>query len=217
MRALVICMCITARPVRGRRSTSLMANAAIAMRAGARIRLISFLCFSTLVKQRLSFTISPMTSSGMVIPGPRFPTWIHYFPRRVKGLRLYCGLRNSIRMKAAGGRQMDAFRLFVLRERLQVEYPLIFKSNGVLMNAYLEIARQGRNDWWRYLISFPAILVIWLFVGAIPVIGLMVYVSMDGDPATNFTGTGFVGVPVILEFLLTMSTFIPLLVATFFV
>ncbi len=85
------------------------------------------------------------------------------------------------------------------------------------MNAYLELARQGRNDWWRYLISFPAILVIWLFVGAIPVVALMVYLSMDGDPATSFTGAGFVGVPVILEFLLTMSSFIPLLAATFLV
>ena len=83
------------------------------------------------------------------------------------------------------------------------------------MSDYLELARQGRNDWWRYLISFPAILVIWLFVGAIPVVALMAYVSMDGEPATNFTGTGFVGVPVILEFLITMSTFIPLLAATF--
>jgi len=83
------------------------------------------------------------------------------------------------------------------------------------MNDYLELARQGKNDWWRYLISFPAILVLWLSVGSVPVILLLAYVSMDGDPATNFSGTGFVGVPVILEFLVTMSSFIPLLAATF--
>jgi hypothetical protein len=83
------------------------------------------------------------------------------------------------------------------------------------MKDYLELARQGRNDWWRYLISFPAILVLWLSVGSVPVILLLAYVSMDGDPATNFSGTGFVGVPVILEFLVTMSSFIPLLAATF--
>ncbi|HJR80894.1 MAG TPA: CPBP family intramembrane glutamic endopeptidase [Anaerolineales bacterium] len=82
------------------------------------------------------------------------------------------------------------------------------------MNHYLEIARQGRNDWWRYLISFPAILAIWLIIGSIPVILLLAYVSMDNDPATNFSGTGFIGVPVILEFLVTISSFIPLLVAT---
>ena len=83
------------------------------------------------------------------------------------------------------------------------------------MNDYLELARHGRTDWWRYLISFPAILMIWLMVGSIPVILLLTYVSMDGDPTTNFSGTGFVGVPVILEFLITMSSFIPLLAATF--
>ncbi len=82
------------------------------------------------------------------------------------------------------------------------------------MNDYLELARQGRNDWWRYLISFPAILILWLSVGSVPVILLLAYVSMDGDPATSFSGTGFVGVPVILEFVMTMSSFIPFLAAT---
>jgi uncharacterized protein len=83
------------------------------------------------------------------------------------------------------------------------------------MSDYLEIAKHGRNDWWWYLISFPAILAIWLVVGSIPVILLMAYVSMDNDPATSFSGTGFVGIPVIPEFLITMSSFIPFLVATF--
>jgi membrane protease YdiL (CAAX protease family) len=84
-----------------------------------------------------------------------------------------------------------------------------------MMNAYLEIARQARNEWWRYLISFPAILMIWFIVGSIPVVLLMAYVSMDNDPATSFSGTGFVGIPVTVEFLFTMSSFIPFLAATF--
>ena len=82
------------------------------------------------------------------------------------------------------------------------------------MSNYLEGARLGKNEWWRYLISFPAILVTWFIVGSIPVILLMTSVSMDGDPATSFSGAGFAGVPVVLEFLITMSSFIPLLVAT---
>lgn len=82
------------------------------------------------------------------------------------------------------------------------------------MSNYLEVARIGKNEWWRYLISFPAILVTWFIVGSIPVILLMTSVSMDGDPATSFSGAGFAGVPVVLEFLITMSSFIPLLVAT---
>jgi len=82
------------------------------------------------------------------------------------------------------------------------------------MSSYLEIARRGKNDWWRYLISFPAIVVIWFLVGTIPVFFLLAYVSMDGDPGTSFSGTGFVGVPVITEFLATMLSFVPFLVAT---
>lgn len=82
------------------------------------------------------------------------------------------------------------------------------------MSDYLELARHGKNDWWRYLISLPGILATWLLVGSIPVVLFMAYVSMDGDPATDFSGTGFVGVPVIVEFLVTMSSFVPFLVAT---
>lgn len=82
------------------------------------------------------------------------------------------------------------------------------------MSNYLEIAHQGRNDWWRYLISFPGILVIWFLIGSIPVLWLMAYVSRDGDPATSYAATGFIGVSVIPEFLVTMSSFIPLVLAT---
>jgi membrane protease YdiL (CAAX protease family) len=82
------------------------------------------------------------------------------------------------------------------------------------MGNYLEIAWNGRNEWWRYLLSFPAILLSWLILGSIPVILLMTYVSMDGDPATNISATGFAGIPAIPEFLVTMSSFIPFLVAT---
>lgn len=82
------------------------------------------------------------------------------------------------------------------------------------MSDYLEVTRTGRNDWWRYLISFPGIIVVWLLMGSIPVMFLMAYVSMDGDPSTGFSGTGFTGINVVTEFLFTMSSFIPFIVAT---
>src|SRR5690349_2879838 len=82
------------------------------------------------------------------------------------------------------------------------------------MTKYLEVAHQGRNEWWRYLISFPAILAVWFIVGSIPVVLLMAYVSTDADPGTGFSATGFTGLPVTLEFLFTMSSFIPFLVGT---
>ncbi|HMB25365.1 MAG: lysostaphin resistance A-like protein [Chloroflexota bacterium] len=82
------------------------------------------------------------------------------------------------------------------------------------MSDYLEVARSGKNDWWRYLISLPGIIIIWLTVGAIPVLLLMGYVLMDDDPVTNLSATGFTGIPVVLDFLATMLTFVPFLVAT---
>src|SRR5512138_2512055 len=82
------------------------------------------------------------------------------------------------------------------------------------MSDYLEVARTGKNDWWRYLISLPAILVTWFSVGAVPVLLLMAYVYLDNDPATTVSGTGFAGIPVVVDFLVTMLTFIPLLGAT---
>ena len=82
------------------------------------------------------------------------------------------------------------------------------------MRDYLELARTGKNDWWRYLISFPGILLTWFSVGAMPVILLMLYVSSDNDPATNFSEAGFSGIPLLLDFFVTMLTFVPFILAT---
>lgn len=82
------------------------------------------------------------------------------------------------------------------------------------MSNYLEVARSGKNHWWRYLVSFPGIIFIWLFVGSIPVVVLIAYLQMDGNPATKFTETGFTGISLLLEFVVTMSSFIPFIAAT---
>jgi membrane protease YdiL (CAAX protease family) len=82
------------------------------------------------------------------------------------------------------------------------------------MGDYLQAGRTGRNDWWRYLVSLPTILVIWFVVGAIPVLALLAYVMADGNPETGFSSTGFVGVPVVIDFLANALTFVPFLVAT---
>lgn len=82
------------------------------------------------------------------------------------------------------------------------------------MSNYLEVARTGKNEWWRYVISFPAILATWLIAGSVPVAFLIAYVQMDGEPATDVTEAGFTGVPLLLNFLVTMSSFIPFILAT---
>lgn len=84
------------------------------------------------------------------------------------------------------------------------------------MNPYLAAAQAGKNDWWRYLISFFTILTIWFVIGSIPIILLLGYVMMDGNPATNFTQSGFTGISVLLDFSATMLTFFPFIAATIF-
>ncbi|MEW5940825.1 MAG: hypothetical protein AB1750_14240, partial [Chloroflexota bacterium] len=79
---------------------------------------------------------------------------------------------------------------------------------------YLDIAREGKNDWWRYLIGYPVILLAWFVVGSIPVVILAFIVWMDGDPATGLVSTGFVGIDPTLNFTVNMLTFIPFILAT---
>jgi membrane protease YdiL (CAAX protease family) len=64
------------------------------------------------------------------------------------------------------------------------------------------------------VISLPAILVTWLIVGSVPVAFLIAYVQMDGNPATDMTESGFTGIPLLLNFLVTMASFIPFILAT---
>ena len=82
------------------------------------------------------------------------------------------------------------------------------------MSNYLEVARTGKNEWWRYLLSLPAIIATWLILGSMPLFFLIAYVQADGNPATDVTQTGFTGIPLLVEFLVTMSSFIPFIVAT---
>jgi membrane protease YdiL (CAAX protease family) len=46
------------------------------------------------------------------------------------------------------------------------------------------------------------------------VILLAAYVQVDGNPSTNVSATGFDGVPVLIEFVITMLSFVPFLAAT---
>jgi len=79
---------------------------------------------------------------------------------------------------------------------------------------YLEIARTGKNDWWRYLISFPGILIVWIFGGVLLTLPFVFWVLGDGNPATTYDSTGFIGIPVVGNFILVMITFFPFIIAT---
>jgi CAAX protease family protein len=54
------------------------------------------------------------------------------------------------------------------------------------MQTYLDLARQGRNDWWRYLLAVLTMLFMWQILGALPAAGLIVWgVLKDGLQATR--------------------------------
>lgn len=84
------------------------------------------------------------------------------------------------------------------------------------MNSYLEVARQGRNEWWRYLLSLTLILFMWIIVGSLPTLILGAISTFDSDPATGVSTQGLVGFNSLLVFIVLLGSFIPLFLTTLF-
>jgi uncharacterized protein len=61
--------------------------------------------------------------------------------------------------------------------------------NSIFMSqSYLEIAQQGKNSWWRYLLSTLLILFFWLFIGTIVTsIAIVIFLLQRGLSLTDFT------------------------------
>ena len=59
------------------------------------------------------------------------------------------------------------------------------------MNEYLDAVYQGKNTWWRYMLSIALILFLWMIIGSIPVILLSAYLMIDGNPKSGFHGNRF--------------------------
>jgi membrane protease YdiL (CAAX protease family) len=83
------------------------------------------------------------------------------------------------------------------------------------MTEYLDAVYQGKNTWWRYMLSIALILFLWLFIGSIPVLLLSAYLMIDGNPKSGITETGFTGVDPLLSFFVTMSGFVLFFIAIF--
>ncbi len=80
-----------------------------------------------------------------------------------------------------------------------------FFSTTPRMRDYLELARQGRNDWWRYVLAITLILFLWQILGSIPGLFLLGWVLGDGNPHTGVSSSGqFFGVDPNLNFLIFM-------------
>lgn len=73
------------------------------------------------------------------------------------------------------------------------------------MNEYLDLARLGKNNWWRYLLAVLTILFAWQLVGSIPTVLLIAWVQLDGNPATGVNPDAtFSGVPLSVSFVAIM-------------
>ena len=72
-----------------------------------------------------------------------------------------------------------------------------------MTSQYLSLAQQGKNVWWRYVISIFLILFLYQIIGAIPLLILSAALTLDKNPATQFNPETlqFEGVEPLLSYL----------------
>ena len=77
------------------------------------------------------------------------------------------------------------------------------------MQIYLDLARQGRNDWWRYVLAVLLMLFMWQILGAMPSALLLVRLMLKGDVQIGI-GT------IVLPGMDTVAGFVALMLASVF-
>lgn len=84
---------------------------------------------------------------------------------------------------------------------------------------YLELAKLGKNDWWRYLLGIVIIGVMWQVVGGIPMFLLVMWMMTDNDPSTNFIQQTmrFEGIDPLISYLAISFSFVCLFAGIFLV
>jgi len=75
---------------------------------------------------------------------------------------------------------------------------------------FQDAARLGRNDWWRYVLGLGLIVFATLFIGGVPLAVAVIYVSSDGNPATdvNRANGALIGIAPALSLAVTLFPFI---------
>jgi membrane protease YdiL (CAAX protease family) len=84
---------------------------------------------------------------------------------------------------------------------------------------FLDLARTGKNEWWRYVLALLAIIFIWLGASIAVFIALIATVMTDDNPATRLnpeTGT-LAGVEPVIMFLVVMASAAGLTASVLFV
>lgn len=84
---------------------------------------------------------------------------------------------------------------------------------------YLELAKLGKNHWWRYLLGILIIGVMWQVLGGVPMFILVLSIMTDDDPNTNFVQETmrFEGVNPLISYLAISFTFISMFIGLFLV
>jgi membrane protease YdiL (CAAX protease family) len=72
------------------------------------------------------------------------------------------------------------------------------------MDAYLDLARQGKNGFWRYVLAVILILFMWQIIGAVPYIMLLFLGLLKGQVNTVADAISLPGVDPIVNFLVMM-------------
>ena len=75
------------------------------------------------------------------------------------------------------------------------------------MQVYLDLARHGKNTWWRYVLAVSMILFVWQFLGALPGAALMIWDRLRGG---SRTGISYSSLPD------TLAGFVALMLASVF-
>jgi membrane protease YdiL (CAAX protease family) len=84
------------------------------------------------------------------------------------------------------------------------------------MNAYLDLARQGRTKWWHFLLAIVIILVFWQLIGALPSVILLIWIMADGNPNIAVSSSGqFLGIDPSIGFSMTMLASVFFMVGIF--
>jgi hypothetical protein len=84
------------------------------------------------------------------------------------------------------------------------------------MNPYLDLAKQGKTEWRRYVLEIILILFMWQVLSAIPSNLYKILVLGDGNLQTSVSFISqFIGVDLILGSSLLMLTSLPFLIGLF--
>ncbi len=80
---------------------------------------------------------------------------------------------------------------------------------------YYNLGRLGKNEWWRYLLSFFFIIFCWLGFSVILGFALTAYILFDNNPATGYDANSsqLLGVSPLITVAISLVSFIPLLVS----